>query len=320
MSASLSLFRQTFIRMSPGAKLLLLVFLVMFFFLVGSLLSILLGMAIYHVNTATLYQILANPNIENIGILRFFQILQSVSIFIIPACIAAWLFSERSFDYIRVNSKSSAITLTLVLLSLSAALPAMNAITGLNARLDLPVWLEGIEKSMINMEDKATHLTELFLTSGTYSDLLINFLMIAILPALGEEFIFRGLLQRLLIEITKNRHAGVIIAAFVFSFIHLQFFGFIPRFLLGLYFGYLMLWSGSIWVPVVAHLINNGMAVIAYHFADRTVGKTTMDTIGTNADSNYVLYLSVFVTSVLIGMIYLHEKPRRGKLDGSDFL
>jgi hypothetical protein len=133
--------------------------------------------------------------------------------------------------------------------------------------------------------------------------------MIAVLPALGEEFLFRGVLQRLFIEWTKNRHFGVWIASFIFSFIHFQFYGFIPRFLLGLYFGYLLVWSSSIWVPVVAHLINNGFAVIYYHFAGGKMGETALDKIGTKTDLS--LFLSVILTIALLVIVFLHEKTRR---------
>jgi membrane protease YdiL (CAAX protease family) len=150
----------------------------------------------------------------------------------------------------------------------------------------------------------------LFLLSDSTGDLLVNFMMIAILPAIGEEFLFRGVLQRLFINWTRNAHVGILVSAFLFSFIHFQFYGFVPRFLLGLYFGYLMFWSASIWVPVAAHLINNGMAVLYYHFADKPAGETKLDTIGTTGNGNYLLYLSVFLTCVLIGMIYLNENKR----------
>jgi hypothetical protein len=81
--------------------------------------------------------------------------------------------------------------------------------------------------------------------------------------------------------------------------------------MLGVYFGYLLLWSGSIWVPVTAHLINNGMAVLYYHYAGDLTGETMLDTVGTTENGHYLLYLSVFVTSLVIGMIYLHEKGNK---------
>lgn len=270
----------------------------------------LLAIPIYHYNLADLYSIIAHPDTGNVGVIKFFQIIQSVFLFIIPALLAAWLFSEKAFTYLKADRKASGIALLLVLTSLLLAIPMLNKVTDLNAQLNLPEWLNGLERRIKEMEENAEKLTRLFLVSNSMSDLAVNFLMIAILPAIGEEFLFRGVLQQLFIDWTKNNHVGIILSAFLFSFIHFQFYGFIPRFLLGLYFGYLLFWSGSIWLPVAGHLINNGMAVIFYYFANKPAGETTLDTLGTGESSNYYLYLSVFFTCLLLGMIYRHEKNR----------
>jgi len=89
--------------------------------------------------------------------------------------------------------------------------------------------------------------------------------------------------------------------------------------MLGLYFGYLLFWSGSIWVPVIAHLINNGLAVLYYHFAGDQVGSTALDNIGTADNSHYLVYLSVFITSVIIGIIYMREKEKKLPLNRNFF-
>jgi membrane protease YdiL (CAAX protease family) len=95
----------------------------------------------------------------------------------------------------------------------------------LNSRLDFPHWMNGLESRIRALEDSAGKLTDLFLNSGSNADLAVNFLMIAILPAIGEEFLFRGVLQKLFISWTRNNHAGVILEAFIFSFLHFQFYG-----------------------------------------------------------------------------------------------
>ena len=126
------------------------------------------------------------------------------------------------------------------------------------------------------------------------------------------------MIQRLLTELSKNKHVGIWLAAFLFSFIHFQFYGFLPRFLLGLYFGYLLVWSSSIWVPVTGHFINNGIAVLYYHFATEPMGETTMDKLGTSKDFNYVLYLSIISTALLVVYTYMREKGRKGNISLND--
>jgi uncharacterized protein len=311
MSVFTSTLRQSFIQMSPPAKLLLLLLLVLFFMLMGSAVAVLLSIPIFGQDLSGIFSIIENPETINLGVVKFFQIIQSIFLFVIPALISAWLFSEDTFHYLEADNMTSPFTLVLVLASLFMAIPLLNFLALMNSRLDFPQWLNGLEGRIKAMEDSAGRLTELFLKSETFMDVTVNFLMIAILPALGEEFLFRGVLQKLFIVWTKNTHVGVILAAFTFSFIHFQFYGFVPRFLLGLYFGYLLVWSSSIWVPVAGHLINNGIAVIYYRFAAYPMGETAMDKIGTGKGENYMLYISVFITALIIGLIYQHERRRK---------
>jgi uncharacterized protein len=314
MSIFTNTLRQSFIQMSSPAKLILLLLLVLFFMLLGSAVAVLISVPLFGHDLSAIINMIENPDAGNIGLVKVFQIIQSIFLFIIPALIAAWLFSENTFHYLAAGNKASAITLVLVLASLFMAIPLMNFLASVNSRLDFPHWLNGLESRIRAMEDSAGKLTELFLKSETITDLAVNLLMIAILPALGEEFLFRGVLQKLFISWTRNTHAGVILAAFTFSFIHFQFYGFIPRFLLGLYFGYLLVWSSSIWVPVTGHLINNGIAVIYYRYTLQPMGETDMDKIGTDPGGNYMLYISVFLTALIIGLIYQHERKRKGLL------
>lgn len=315
MSSFTKVLRQSFIQLSAPAKLLLLLLMILFFLIMGSVSAVLLSVPVFGYELKTLYELIENPEPGNVDIVKFFQIVQSVFLFLLPALLAAWLFSENGRHYLKADRSASVYTLTMVLVSLFVAIPLMNSVTYFNSKLDLPAWMNGLENKIKAMEESAGKLTELFLESRSYRDLAVNFVMIAILPALGEEFLFRGVLQRLLTDWTRNRHAGIILAAFLFSFIHFQFYGFIPRFLLGLYFGYLLLWSSSIWVPVAAHLINNGFAVFYYHFSEKPVGDTAMDKIGTSHEGTYILLLSIFLTAIIITGIYLHEKQKKTSLN-----
>jgi uncharacterized protein len=311
-------FRQGFIRMAPPTKILLLLFLVLGFLLISSILGILVAKPLFRMNVSEIYQILSNPDAENLGLVKYFQIIQSIFLFLVPALIAAWLYSQNMPQYLYADKKPAVLTLVVVMVTLAVAIPFLNALALFNSEMVLPHWMHSVEVKIKSLEETAGRLTGLFLTGGNGFTLALNMFMIAVLPALGEEFLFRGLIQRLLIEWTKNKHAGIWIAAFVFSFIHFQFYGFLPRFLLGLYFGYLLVWSSSIWVPVTGHFINNGVAVLYYHFATKPMGETSMDKLGTSKEFDYVLYLSLISTVMLLIFTYRKEKERK-ELSGQGF-
>jgi len=130
------------------------------------------------------------------------------------------------------------------------------------------------------------------------SDLLFNFLLIAVIAGLGEELFFRGILQKIFSE-WRNAVLAIWLAAFVFSAIHLQFYGFFPRMLLGAFFGYLLYWSGNLWLPILAHTINNGLAVIFYYLKFNGYQVVDIDTIGTN-ETVYLGVISAVLTAICI--------------------
>ena len=108
-------------------------------------------------------------------------------------------------------------------------------------------------------------------------DLVVNLIIVALLAAVGEELLFRGSMQNIFLEWTKNKHAAVWITAVLFSALHAQFYGFLPRMLLGVVLGYLYIWSGSLWLSMLFHFLNNGLAVLfSYLIAKGTISETSV--------------------------------------------
>ncbi len=229
------------------------------------LLFMLVGMIIVFVfygSTAVTY--LSNPNPavhEAIASLKVLQICQAIGLFIFPGFILAKYFSTKPLNYLGFNKISVNLGF-LTVLTILFAFPAINLLASLNEQINLPEW-------MTSMEEKAQLLTKAFMQVDNFGDVIVNIFMIAILPAIGEELIFRGILQKLFIELTGKVVWGIIISAALFSAMHLQFEGFIPRFALGVLLGYLFVWSGSIWLPIVAHFVNNSIAIIGYTLIDK---------------------------------------------------
>ena len=197
--------------------------------------------------------------------IKLIQTLSVFGMFIVPAFIAAFLCNSNPASDFRANialSRKSAMRIICASLTL---LPCINLIHYYNKLLRLPEWLGGVEKWMKEMEEMAEQAMELMLQTNSIDGLLINILIVAVLAALSEEFLFRGLLFRWLRDSISNYHWVVWIIAILFSAIHMQFYGFIPRLLLGAYLGYLLVWTGSLWAPILAHFVNNLMGVLLYY-------------------------------------------------------
>lgn len=134
-----------------------------------------------------------------------------------------------------------------------------------NQNIDFPEFFSGFEKWAQTTEEKLEEVTQYLTYYDSTSQFILAFIVIAILPAIGEELVFRGMIQNDFYRATRNVHVSVWIAAIVFSAIHFQFYGFVPRMLLGALFGYLYHWSGNLLMPMLAHFVNNGFTVIALY-------------------------------------------------------
>ncbi|MEY4594613.1 MAG: hypothetical protein RIQ47_1023, partial [Bacteroidota bacterium] len=228
----------------------------------------------------------------------------SVGVFIAPAIFLAIVFSSNPVDYLQLNRRIDGTRSLLVVAIMICAMPFINALVSFNNTMELPAFLKSVEDAMRAAEDRAALITEAFLKMNNINDLLVNLIVVAVLPAIGEELLFRGVLQRLLGEWAKNVNVGIWISAFVFSAMHAQFYGFVPRMLLGALFGYLLVWSGSLWLPILAHFVNNGSAVLfTYLYAMRSI-ETNPDELGSSGSDLYLVITSVIVCSLMIYQIY----------------
>jgi len=175
-----------------------------------------------------------------------------------------------------------------------------------NANLSMPDFLKGFEMWAKQNEDRAAELTTFLTTFDSFGDFILAFVVIAILPGIGEELLFRGMLQPELHRATGNIHAGIWISAILFSAIHLQFFGFVPRMLLGVLFGYLYFWSGNIIVPMIAHFVNNGFSVVMIYLYQ--LGIVTVDLESGEAAPPFMVILFTIISFGIL--LYLKNYHR----------
>lgn len=266
---------------------------------------------------------LCSDRLGTVGYMKALQIAQSLFVFILPALLAAMIYGKtptppslpkyrgliirRGLEWLHLSNlqtlKLTVGTCALVFVMMIVAAPGINLLAWLNETMSLPTWLTPIESWMRSMEDAAGDATEMMVRADTPGVMLFNLFLMAFLPALGEEMTFRGIVQGLL-GLRRNVHTAVWVTAIIFSAIHLQFYGFVPRMLLGAMLGYLLVWSGSLWLPILAHFTNNAIAVVTYYIADHYMGDTeALDAFGT-ADTWYIGALSLVLTLTLLTVIY----------------
>jgi len=293
---------------SPFLQFLLLMFLLITLLIFSTLTGILMLVPIYGVSVIEKFSALsdyADPRIT--GLLKYFQIVNQIGMLILPAIFFAWLVDSAPFVYLRAHKIPGWRNLLLATLIVFASMPLIGWLVELNEAMRLPHWLMGLEEWMKTAEDNATKITDAFLLTGSLGGFALNMLMIAVLPAIGEELLFRGVFMRLFIRWFKNNHAGVWMAAFVFSAIHMQFYGFMPRLLLGAAFGYLLIWSDNIWVPVAAHFVQNATSVVVAWLAGNGTISGSADDFG-QTDNIFIIMASALLVATLLFLVFKRKK------------
>ncbi len=209
---------------------------------------------------------------ENISQLKIMQLISSVFIFIIPPLLFSYFENDKYIKGLGFNSKFKRQSIFIILMIILFSQPLVAYCMQLNLDFinSISDYIPKVVEGMKQMEDAAEEATKAFLKMDNIGDLLFNLFLIAIIPAIGEEMFFRGIIQKKLKNILRNPHVAILITSFIFSAIHMQFFGFLPRFFLGVILGYLFYYSGNLWMSVIAHFANNALAVfLAYFYSEK---------------------------------------------------
>ncbi len=245
---------------------------------------------------------------DDMNLLRYLQIISHIGMFIIPSFLLAWLFGRKILAYLYLDYMPGGKMLLMSVLLIFVAVPFINYIMELNAQMHFPESLRGVEDWMRRYEENAERTTKAFLSVDTLSGLLFNLFMVAVIPAIGEELMFRGVLLRIFNRWTGSHHWGVLLTAIIFSAIHMQFFGFFPRFLLGLLFGYLVVWSGSLWPAIIAHFINNAAAVTFFYLFQHQFSDGTFENLGKGNEG--MVYALISLVLVIFVMVWVRRRGR----------
>jgi membrane protease YdiL (CAAX protease family) len=295
-------------NISIAGKIMLLLGLILICTLLTAFGGLLLGNLYLDVDIAELGGYISKPETnEAIAFTKFYQFLNQLGAFILPVLLFSFLVSQQPMSYLKLIERPKTIVFSVSFLIIFAILPFVNYLEDLNQGLALPEFLSNIEEWMSDKELHAAYLTEIIIKTDTFPGLLLNLFIVAFVPAIGEELLFRGILVRLMNDLTKNVHWAVIISALLFSAFHMQFYGFLPRFVLGLVLGYLFVFTRNLWVPIFVHFVNNAAAVIVFNLHHNGFIKVSMDDFGSVNNSIYIIG-SLLITLWFMSIIYKKER------------
>lgn len=252
--------------LSAGTKLLVFLLVILIFYLVFSLAGLLAGKLFMHLNWMGMARLVAHPKSRSaISFLYLFQFTSAGGVFILAPLFFVYLTEPGMGSFFKTRVSPHVVILLIAGASMYTVLPFINFLADINAHMTLPASLSGLLEWMKEKQAQADGITNAFLSVKSTGGLALNLFIVALMPAVGEELVFRGVIQQHLQGWTKSGHIAVWVTAVLFSAMHLEFFGFLPRFVLGLMLGYLYLYTRNLWVPIFAHFVNNASSIIIFY-------------------------------------------------------
>lgn len=224
----------------------------------------------------------------------------TIPIFIAPV-FYAYIIAKDPAGYLKPGFRFPWMLFVVAFFVMLISMPLIELSGNINQKMVLPEFLKGLEQWMKNSEEAARRLTMVILRMDTVGDCIKNVLLIGLLTAIAEEFMFRGALQTIMHRWTKNTHAAIWLTATLFSAFHMEFYGFLPRLILGALFGYFVAWSGSIWPAVWGHFLNNASAVVATYLYQHKVVKINPED---QHVFNYTGYVFSFIIIIILLLVY----------------
>ncbi len=233
-------------------------------------------------------------------------ILQGVSsafgLIVVPIIYIRLVERKSSSNFFWFHEKTSLQSILTILIGLTFMV-FVGMFVYWNANLQLPEFLSSFEQSARAMEDKLMEMTKALTTFDTTGQFVLALVVVAIIPSIGEEIVFRGLIQNFLLKGTKNIHLAIFISAFFFSAMHMQFYGLVPRMLLGMLFGYLYYYSGNLFIPMLAHFVNNGFTIIMMFLYQQQISEMDLE----SADRPELLPWLIFST-ICFALLFYFKK------------
>ena len=242
---------------------------------------------------AVLKSLTENSPVGTRNFIRMVMLINHLFSFIIPASLTAWIaYKNNIFKALRLQKIPKLSLIGLGFLMLVVSVPLVQYAYQVNKMIPLPQW-------MMDMENSTGNILEAIIAKENFYEIIVNVLLIAVIPAIGEEMMFRGIIQQQFGRLLKNEHITVWLSAAFFSAIHMQFQGFLARLILGALLGYLLIWTRSLWVPMIVHFLNNGLQVIAIYAMN--IKPSDMQKIEEGDKMHWTMGLASLMLVIMIG-------------------
>ena len=234
--------------------------------------------------------------------MKIAQGLSSIFMFVVPPIVYYYVtrMKHQMYDLGFRKPANPWWLLLIGVVLMFISLPVTNQLTRWNEAMSFGGVFEKLEEYLKMLEETAAATTEKMLNVDTIGGLLLNLLVIALIPAVGEELTFRGVLQQGLMRRVKSPHVAILLSAAIFSFIHFQFYGFLPRMFLGILLGYMFYITRSLWTSIAMHFVNNGTAVVLYYLNNKGIIDIDPEHFG-EMQYSWLITISFVVTAALIG-------------------
>jgi membrane protease YdiL (CAAX protease family) len=296
-------------ELHPSLQFLQFILITVGIILIGNVVGALIIIGLYGMDVLINVAQFNVTNLNTVNALWLVQITGTT----LPIFASAWVFAyynvQNPQQYLKPSFKFPWLLLVIIFCVMLIASPLIECLSNINQKMVLPHFLDGLQAKLRQLEDQAQKVTAILLQMPTILSMIFKLIVVGLLTAIVEEFMFRGVIQTIFMKWTKNPHAAIWITAALFSAFHMEFFGFLPRLLLGVLFGYFVFWSGSIWTAVWAHFLNNGTAVIVTYLYQNKM-------IRFNPDDQHVFNYAGYLFSLIIVLflLYLYRNIATGKV------
>lgn len=244
----------------------------------------------------------------NASTLRWMQFISTLFLFFLPSVIYAWVCHQKPFKHLGFNRQLNIQQILVVLVIMLAALPVVSTLQELTEMLP---WSKAALLKFKLAEEAYNKQVAVIARMDNFGDYIISVIVIAFLPAVFEEALFRGGIQNLLSRWFKKPIVAIIVTAAVFSAIHLSYLGFLSRFALGFILGWIYYRTGNIWLNIIGHFFNNAVAVTVLYYTSKPGEKIDPSKI----EDHFPIVIGLACLGVLYGLFMLFEKVSERYID-----